>query len=61
MPSKASEKEDVKDTKLKLITVVLDQDATQKVCLFGFDKMETFLKMQIHHAYLLAQKDMKKK
>ena len=55
VPPKVSEKEDGKDTRLKLITIVLDQDMTQKVCLYNFDDIETFLRMQINHAYLLAQ------
>ena len=50
MPPKASEKEDGKDTRLKSITAVLDQDTTQKVCMYKFEKIETFLKMQINHA-----------
>ena len=61
VPLTASEKEDVKGTKLKMITVVLDQDTTQKVCLYEFDVIETFLKMQKKYSYFLAQYDVRKK
>ena len=60
MPPKASEKEDNKDTELKLITIVLDQDTTQKVCPYKFNEIETSLKIQMNHAYLLAGQDAKK-
>ena len=37
MSLKVFEKEDSKDTKLKMITVVLDEDTTQNVCPYEFD------------------------
>ena len=45
VPPKTSGKEDGKDTRLKTITAILDQDTTQKVCPYKFDIIETFLKM----------------
>ena len=61
MPPKASEKEDGKDTSLKSITVVLNQEMSQKVAPYDFDVIENFLKMQIFFDQLLTQQDSKKK
>ena len=61
VPPKASEKEDDNDTNLKSITVVLNQDMSQKVAPYEYDVMEKFLKMQILFDQLLIQQDSKKK
>ena len=45
MPPKASEKEYGKDTNLKLIPVLLNQDMSQKVAPYEFNGIETFLGM----------------
>ena len=55
VPPRVSEKEDNKDTNLKVITIVLDQDTTQKVAPYEFTVIESFLKMQINFDYLLSQ------
>ena len=60
VPPKASEKEDGKDKNLKSITVVLNQEMSQKVAPFEFDVIENFLKMQILFEQLLTQQDSKK-
>ena len=59
MPPKASEKEDGKDTNLKSITIVLNQDMSQKVAPYEFNVIETFPKMQILFDQLLTQQDSK--
>ena len=61
VPPKASEKEDGKDTSLKSITVVLNQEMSQKVAPYDFDVIENFPKMQILFDQLLTQQDSKKK
>ena len=60
MPPNASQKEDGKDTNLKLTTVVLNQDMSKKVAPYEFDVIESFLKMQILFNQLLTQQDSKK-
>ena len=44
-----------------MVTAELDQKMTQKVCLYEFDDVEMFLKMQKMLAYFLAQQDATKK
>ena len=60
MPPKVSGKEDGKDTNLKLINVVLNQDMSQKVAPYEFNGIETSLKMQILFDQILTQQDSKK-
>ena len=60
VPPRVSEKEDNKDTNLKLIVIVLNQDMSQKVAPYEFNVIETFPKMQILFDQLLTQQDSKK-
>eukprot|EP00957_Ditylum_brightwellii_P004467 339662-Ditylum_brightwellii.AAC.1 len=49
------------DSPLKTITVKLAQETTQKVSLYKFSDVETFLMMQKFHEYFLSQQEARKK
>ena len=51
VPSKVSSREDVDDKTPKTVTVELGQKTSQKVSLYEYDGVETFLKMQKMHKY----------
>ena len=61
IPSKVSTKEDGKDSHLKTIIVEVAQKTSQKVPLYAYDSVKTFLKMQKIPRYFLAQQDTRKK
>ena len=61
VPTKGLPKEDTEDSPLKTITVELAQKTSQKVTLYDFGGVETFLLMQKNHEYFLAQQDARKK
>eukprot|EP00957_Ditylum_brightwellii_P092545 7047247-Ditylum_brightwellii.AAC.1 len=49
------------DSPLKTITVELAQKTTQKVALYKFRGVKTFLQMQKSHEYFLPQQEARKK
>eukprot|EP00957_Ditylum_brightwellii_P139224 10611464-Ditylum_brightwellii.AAC.1 len=49
------------DSPLKLITVDLAQETTQKVALYKFSGIKTFLMMEKSHEYFLSQQEARRK
>eukprot|EP00957_Ditylum_brightwellii_P122354 9330857-Ditylum_brightwellii.AAC.1 len=49
------------DSPLKTITVELAQETTQKLALYKFSDIKTFLMMQKSHKYFLSQQEARKK
>ena len=60
-PTKGSTREDIEVSPLKTITVELVQKISQKVNLYDFRGVGTFLLMQKTHKYFLVQQDARKK
>ena len=51
VPSKVSSREDMDDKTLKTVIVELSQKTSQKVSLYEYEGVETFLMMQKMHRY----------
>eukprot|EP00957_Ditylum_brightwellii_P044610 3382483-Ditylum_brightwellii.AAC.1 len=54
-------KDSMDDSPLKTILVELAQETTQKVALYEFSRVETFLMMQKSHEFFLSQQEARKK
>eukprot|EP00957_Ditylum_brightwellii_P160205 12196542-Ditylum_brightwellii.AAC.1 len=61
VPPQRSTKDDMDDSPLKTTMVELVQETTQKVALYKFSNVKTFLMMQKSHEYFLSQQEARKK
>eukprot|EP00957_Ditylum_brightwellii_P025042 1894804-Ditylum_brightwellii.AAC.1 len=61
VPLQRPTKDNMDDSPLKTITVEMAQETTQKVALYEFSSVETFLMMQKSHEYFLSQQESRKK